>query len=186
MVPSRETAHFDPQPWDEGDEKLPGVCERGGYFLRNGKGEKWVVGGRVVRPLARREETGGKFGVYEVRDSSLFSSSMKDFPMLRFETTHHALYIVDGTFSLTVDGKTSLATANETVFVPAGVAWKVEAESRYAHCYVFANGGGIGEVLTGVGESHKEPGLPDEVVPWDGGAAAKVKNLEKELGFVVV
>jgi len=184
MVPVREKAHFDPQPWDPAtDEKLPGVCELGGYFLKGGKGERWLAGGSVVRPLATRRETEGKFSIYEMLGSALHGEK-SGVPTLRFESTHHALFVVDGSLTLEVDGKKSVATANETVFVPAGSSWKVEAESRYARWYVFVNGGGLGEVLPGGGEKYEQPGVPDEA-----GAAvdsAKVKGLESELGFVVV
>ncbi|KAK0110721.1 hypothetical protein ONS96_002320 [Cadophora gregata f. sp. sojae] len=182
MVPVREKAHFDPQPWDpETDEKLPGKCERGGYFLRSGKGEKYVVGGTVVRPLATRRESGGRFSIYEVQGTSLFVEESR-VGKLRFESTHHALFVVDGSVRLVVDGKEEVATPNETVFVPAGSEWTVQPESRFARWYVFANGGGIGEVLASVGIAYELPGVPDEAVGFDGG---KVKGLEGELGFVV-
>ncbi|KAH7409158.1 RmlC-like cupin domain-containing protein [Cadophora sp. MPI-SDFR-AT-0126] len=183
MVPVREKAHFDPQPWDPAtDEKLPGRCERGGYFLRSGKGERWVVGGMVVRPLATRRESEGRFSIYEVQGSGL-NAAESNVGKLKFENTHHALYVVDGSLRLEVDGKEEVATANETVFVPAGLTWSVKAESRFARWYVFANGGGIGEVLTGVGSAYEFPGVPDKAMGFEVG---RVKGLEAELGFVIV
>jgi hypothetical protein len=50
MIPVRGKAQFDPQPWDGTEIKLPGVCADGGYFLRADAGEKFAVGGTVLRP----------------------------------------------------------------------------------------------------------------------------------------
>ncbi|KAH7336451.1 RmlC-like cupin domain-containing protein [Rhexocercosporidium sp. MPI-PUGE-AT-0058] len=214
MIPSRETPHYDPQPWSATDSSLPGHCSRGGYFLRANTGTKYLVPstGSVLRPLATRRETDSKFSIYEVHASSLHAKSSSSssssssgssksgtgtatgtgtaFPALKFATTHHALYIIDGTFALLVDGKSTLATGGETVFIPAGAAWRFGAESRYARCYVFANGGGVGEVMTGSGRVFGEPGvvvMPEEVVPsGEGEEAERVRGLEGELGFVVV
>ena len=183
MVPVREKAHFDPQPWDAAtDEKLPGVCERGGYFLKSGKGERFVVGGTVVRPLATRRETDGRFSIYEVQGAASHAEK-SGVGRLRFETVHHAVYVVDGSLKLEVDGKSEMATAGETVFVPAGLSWSVNVESKYARWYVFANGGGVGEVLTSVGSVYELPGVPDEALEFDVG---KAKGLEGELGFAIV
>lgn len=182
MVPCREKPHFEPQPWDEStDSSLPGTCARGGYFLRADAGKRHVVGGTVIRPLATRAETDDRFSVYELLSSSLHSSEGFTTP-LTFKETHHAIYVVDGTLTLSISGSTSVASAGETMFVPAGTSWKVDAESRFAKSYVFANGGGIGEVLSSVGEAYESPGVPDDAVSFDEG---KLKGLEGTLGFSV-
>jgi hypothetical protein len=64
MVPVRDKEHFEPQPWDGSENVLPGVCANGGYFLKADAGPKFVAGGTVVRPLATRRESGGKFSVF--------------------------------------------------------------------------------------------------------------------------
>ncbi len=181
MVPCREKAHFEPQPWDEDDETLPGKCERGGYFLRAGAGRRYVVGGTVVRALATRAETDGKFSIYELLASSLHASKSFSVP-LNFKETHHAIYVLDGTFTLSVDGSASVASVGETVFVPAGMEWRVEAESRFARAYVFANGGGLGEALSFLGSEFGFPGVPDDAMAFD---EVKLKGLQEKLGFSV-
>ncbi|KAL5317715.1 hypothetical protein ACEPPN_014813 [Leptodophora sp. 'Broadleaf-Isolate-01'] len=201
MIPAREKPHYDPQPWSPTDSSLPGHCSRGGYFLRAGTGTKYLVPstGTVIRPLATRAETDSKFSVYEVHASSLYNitdPSKSTFPALKFTSTHHAIYVIDGTFTLTVNGDTTLATGGETVFVPAGAEWMFSAQSRYARCYVFANGGGVGEVMTRVGREWSEPGVQPEVGAEvlvegkEGGGEEtqreKIRGLEGELGVVDV
>ncbi|KUJ15465.1 RmlC-like cupin [Mollisia scopiformis] len=182
MIPVREKAQFDPQPWDGTETRLPGKCETGGYFLRVGAGEKFVVGGTVVRALARREETGGRFSIYEVGASEIHRGKGVG-RKLEFRDTHHAIYTVEGVLRLSIDGSEVSTTAGETTFVPAGTKWSFEAGSGYARAYVFANGGGIGEVLTSVGSKYEFPGVPAEAESWD---ESKLKGLETELKYVVI
>lgn len=182
MIPVREKAQFDPQPWDGSEIKLPGVCEDGGYFLREGAGDKWVLGGTVVRPLARREETNGRFSIYSLEASSLHAGKGLS-KQLKFRKTHHALYTVEGVVKIVIDGSEVVTTVGETTFVPAGTSWSVNAESVYARVYVFANGGGVGEILTSLGERYEFSAVPSEAGSWEEG---KLKGLEDSLGFVVV
>jgi mannose-6-phosphate isomerase-like protein (cupin superfamily) len=181
MIPVREKAQFDPQPWDGTEIKLPGVCENGGYYLREGAGDKWVVGGTVVRPLASRAETNGRFSIYSLEASSFHAGKGLVKPV-KFEKTHHAIHTVDGIVKLVIDGSEVKTTVGETTFVPAGTSWSFEAESTFARAYIFANGGGIGEILTNVGEKYGFPAVPAEAAAWD---EAKIKGLEAELGFTV-
>lgn len=181
MIPVREKAQFDPQPWDGSEIKLPGACEDGGYFLKENAGEKWAAGGTVVRPMATRKETRDRFSIYSIEAGSIHSA--KGLKTVKFETTHHAIYTVDGVMKLTIDGSEVNTTVGETTFVPAGTSWSFEAESTYARVYVFANGGGVGEILTSVGEKYVFPAVPAEAGSWD---ESKLKSLEAELSFVVV
>jgi mannose-6-phosphate isomerase-like protein (cupin superfamily) len=182
MIPVRDKAQFDPQPWDGSEVKLPGVCENGGYYLKEGAGDKWTVGGMVVRPMATRKETNDRFSICTLEASSLHAGKGLG-RAVKFEKTHHAIYTVDGVMKLTIDGSEASTTVGETTFVPAGTSWTIEAASLYARVYVFANGGGLGEILTRVGTKYEAPSVPSEVASWEEGAVA---GLEAELGFSVL
>jgi hypothetical protein len=182
MIPVREKAQFDPQPWDGTENKLPGVCENGGYFLKEGMGEKRAVGGTVVRPLATRKESSGRFSIYSLEGSSLHVGKGL-IKTVEFKDTHHAIHTVDGVVKLIIDGSEVKTTVGETTFIPAGIKWSFEAESTYARAYVFANGGGIGEILQSVGSRYEFPTVPADAVAWD---ESKLKALESELKFAVV
>jgi len=158
---------------------LPGKCENGGYFLKDGEGEKFAVGGTVVRGLCTRKETNGRFSIYGVEASSAHTG--KGLKALNFKDTHHAFQTTDGVLKLVIEGKNTLVSAGETVFVPAGTAFSVEAETSYAKAYVFANGGGIGEVVSTMGIKHEALLVPEEAVAVD---EAKLKTLDAELGIV--
>jgi hypothetical protein len=179
MIPVREKAQFDPQPWDGTENKLPGACDDGGYFLKDGTGDKWAVGGMVVRPLATRKETNGRFSIYGLEGSSLHVGKGLN-KAVEFKDTHHAIQTVDGVVKLVIDGSEVKTTVGETTFVPAGTKWSFEAESTYARVYVFANGGGIGEVLQSVGSRYDFPTVPADAMTWD---ESKLKVLESELMF---
>lgn len=182
MIPVREKQSFDPQPWDGTENVLPGKVEDGGYFLRNGEGGKVVTGGVITRALASRKETDGRFSIYCLEASSLLAEKGGLGREVQFEDTHHAIYTVDGIVKLNIDGSEVRTTVGETTFVPAGTKWSFEAGSVYARAYVFANGGGIGEVLTSVGSKYEFAGVPAEVENWD---ESELKSLEAELKFTM-
>ena len=182
MIPVRDKAQFDPQPWDGTENKLPGVCENGGYFLKEGAGEKFAVGGTVIRPMATRKESNGRFSIYSIEGSS-FHAGKGMAKALEFKDTHHAIYTVEGVLKLVIDGSEVKTTAGETTFVPAGTKWSFDAASVYARAYVFANGGGMGEVLTSVGTKYEMAGLPQTSEAWD---ESKLKGLESELKLLVI
>lgn len=75
--------------------------------------------------------------------------------------------------------------AAETVFIPARKAWKMATESVWAKWYVFANGGGIGEVLMGVGAAYEGAVVPggEDIQAWN---RSKLAELQKELDFMAL
>ncbi|THV44099.1 hypothetical protein BGAL_0734g00030 [Botrytis galanthina] len=179
MIPVREKKSFDPQPWNGTENKLPGKCENGGYFLKEGEGEKTVIGGTVVRAMCRREETNNRFSIYDILGSSIHASKAFN-KEVQFKDTHHAIYTVDGALKLTIGEEEVIAPAGETTFVPAGTKFKVGFETVYARAYVFANGGGIGELLNGLGSVYESVAVPNEVEgSWDEG---KLKELGTKIG----
>jgi hypothetical protein len=184
MIPVRDKASFDPQPWTGNENKLPGVCENGGYFLKDGAGEKFQIGGTVVRPMASRKETNGRFSIYDIQGSS-FHAGKGLTKALEFKDVHHAIHTMEGVVKLVIDGSEVKTSVFETTFVPAGAKWSFEAESPYARAYVFANGGGIGEVLSKLGSKYESVAVPQvgETAVWE---ESKLKELEKELNFTVI
>ncbi|KAL3428227.1 cupin domain-containing protein [Phlyctema vagabunda] len=185
MIPVRDKAHFEPQPWDGSEKTLPGKCENGGYFLKEGAGEKYAVGSTVVRPLCTRKETDGRFSIYELQGSRLTGGTPAQ--AFQFAETHHAIFTVEGVLELTVDGSTVKTTANETTFVPAGAKWSLGVESSWARAYIFANGGGVGEVFTTLGSRYELPAVP-QLQPGESEAMdpARLKGLADELKFTVI
>ena len=184
MIPVRDKAQFDPQPWNGTETKLPGVCENGGYFLKADAGEKFVLGGTVVRPLASRKETNGRFSIYDIEGSS-FHAGKGLTKTLEFKDVHHAVYTVEGIVKLVIDGSEVKTTVGETTFVPAGTKWCFEAQTAYARAYVVANGGGIGEILSTLGTKYELTAVPQigETTAWE---ENKLKGLEGELNFTVI
>jgi len=105
----------------------------------------------------------------------------------RWDTSfaNHAIHTIEGVVKLVIDGKEVKATVGETTFVPAGTQWTYAAESIYSRAYVFANGAGIGGVLTTLGSKYTSAVLPqaEEVTALD---ETKLKGLETELKFTVI
>lgn len=185
MVPVREKPQFYPQAWDGTESKLPGVCENGGYFLKADTGPKFTVGGTIVRPLATRKESNGKFSVYSIEGSKLHQGKGLEEKTFTFEKTHHVIQVLEGLVSVVIEGEEAIVGSMETIFMPAGKNWSCKVESAFAKYYVFANGGGIGEIFTTVGSPFQWAVVPEaaDVSGWNEKA---LKTSEKELGVVIV
>jgi len=83
-----------------------------------------------------------------------------------------------------IDGNEVATTVGEATFVPAGTKWSFESESVYSRAYIFANGGGIGEILTSVGSKYESVAVPQpsEEGKWD---ESKLSGLESVFEFTV-
>jgi mannose-6-phosphate isomerase-like protein (cupin superfamily) len=185
MVPVREKQSYDPQPWDGTESKLPGVCENGGYFLKADSGPKFDVGGTIVRPLATRKESNGKFSIYSIEGSRFHHGKGLEGKTFKFEKTHHVIQVTEGSLKVIIEGEEAIIGSMETIFVPAGKQWSSEVVGNFAKYFVFANGGGIGELLTTVGSPFKWAVVPEaaDVSAWNEEA---LKDSATELGFVIV
>lgn len=185
MIPVRDKASFDPQPWDGTESLLPGVCENGGYFLKADTGPKFVTGGTIVRPLATTKESDGKFSIYSVEGSKLHHGKGLEKTTFKFDKTHHVIQVIEGLLSVVINGKETIVGSMETVFIPAGAEWRCAADSVAVKYYVFANGGGIGEVLTKTGSPFQWAVVPEagDVCGWD---EKQLEGLQKELQFATV
>lgn len=184
MVPQPQHPHFDPQPWSADDTTLPGGLEP--YFLRNGTGPKYLIGGTVCTPFATTKESAGRFCIGSVEGSSQHSSNASIFAgpaHLKFHTTHHCVQIADGTVHFTVDGAEGTLSVGETLFIPAGTAFRFDFASALAKMYVFANGAGLVELLCALGTGYIAPVIPEQAREWD---PEGLVRLGKDFGYAVV
>jgi quercetin dioxygenase-like cupin family protein len=168
MVPCPQYKSFDPQPWMESDNNLPGRLAP--YFLKSKSGPAYVVGGLVCRPLITTAESHGKFaiglmeGSCQHRENTIFTQTRGQ---LSFSTVHHAFFVVDGKVEAVVDGHPVTLHAGELVYVPKGLKFSLEVLSRFARFYAFSNGGGLVEMLRELGKPWSLPTLPERVEPWN-------------------
>ncbi len=180
MVPQPQHPHFEPQPWAQDDNRLPGKLEP--YFLRNDLGPKYLLGGTLCTPLATTAESHSRFSVGSVEGSSCHSSAslFANGKSVTFNTTHHCVQVVDGRMDFVVNGARGSLAAGETLFIPAGMKFCFEFCSSLAKMYVFSNGGGLVELLCKLGMVYQAPVLPAKAAAWDSSSLSKY---EKELGY---
>lgn len=146
MIPCPQHVACQPGEWTAKDSRLPGSLEP--YFLKNGTGPAYVIGGTVLRPLITTAETDGKFSIASLEGSSnvslqtsLFTGSGR---RLKFSGVHHAFQVVEGAASFSIGSRRpSRVCAGELVYVPKDTEFTLEFASRYAKVYVFVNGRGL-------------------------------------------
>jgi quercetin dioxygenase-like cupin family protein len=181
MVPQPMHPKFEPQAWDGAEKTLPGGLEL--YFLKAGSAPGWVVGGTVVRVLCGMGESGGKFVIGRVEGSGMHKGGLfEGKKTIRFENTQHCFQVDQGTVRFTIDGATGELSSMETVYIPAGKEFSFEVTSSLGSAYVFANGGGVVDLLTKLGKGYSAPLIPEKAEEFD---ASRISGLEKELGFTM-
>ena len=181
MVPVPMHPKFDPQPWVGDESVLPAGLEP--YFLKSGSGPKYLVGGTVIAPLALMQQSGGKFAIGKVEGSARHGSTIfGDGKTIKFESTHHCFQVAEGTVKFTIEGTSGNLSAMETVYIPAGKEFSFEVMSNFGSAYVFANGGGIVELLVKLGKEYKRPLIPEKPEEFD---RLDLSSLEGTLAFTM-
>ena len=159
MVPQPQHPQCDPQPWDGTENVLPGRYEP--YYLQANKGPKYLVEGLVVKPLATTQESAGNFSIGSIEGSSYHKNSVLK-SKYKFAQVHHAVHIVDCHLEVTVDGTMTTLSAFETVYIPKGSVFSLSIPSRFVRAYIFANGGGLLELLCELGEKYQHSMIPEK------------------------
>lgn len=189
MIPQPQLPTFDPQPWEETENRLPGALEP--YFLKAGTGPKFLVGGTVVQPLATAKESNGRFTIGSIEGSSYFKSSsifskIATGQEISFTSTHHCFHVADGylDFSLSGSKEQTRLGVGETVYIPAGTSFRFDFASKFAKVYVFANGTGIVKLLCSLGKLYPGtiPPETEETWEWD---AAKIDGMKELIAFEI-
>lgn len=181
MVPLPMHPKFDPQPWVGDENVLPAGLNP--YFLKSGSGPKYLVGGTIIRPLSLMEQSSGKFAIGKLEGSVRHGSDIfSNGQTIKFENTHHCFQVADGSVKFTIDGTSGTLSTMETVYIPAGKDFSFEIMSNLGSAYVFANGGGIVELLVKLGNEYKVPLIPEQAEVFDN---SRITSLEKDLGFTM-
>lgn len=163
MIPIPDKKHFEPTPWKDTENRLPGKLEP--YFLKNATGPAYLTGGTIVRPLVTTAESDGRFvigcieGSKQHAESHLFAANRR----LKFPETHHAFQVVDGAVDFEI-GTSGLSTVHngEIIYVPRDTPFNYQFHSRLAKMYCFASGPGVVELLIKAGETYSDPVVPEK------------------------
>lgn len=178
MVPCPQHKQFGPQEWQADENRLPGSPEP--YFLKNASGPAYEAGGMVCRPLITTAESHGKFAIGSLEGTSQHyqqSIFAKEERYLRFDKVHHAFQVVMGSVEFHLDSSApSKLAAGEVIYVPKSTAFRFRMASRNNKMYVFANGGGLVEMLSKLGKDHSSPIPPEKAEAVEFGALEALQS----------
>ncbi|KAJ9608055.1 hypothetical protein H2200_007043 [Cladophialophora chaetospira] len=182
MIPVRDHPQISPQAWEEGkDNTLPGKARP--YFLRAGRGPRYLLGGIVCSPLVTTAESAGRFSIAAIEGSSWHDSN----PLasaLQFSDVHHAFQVADGVIEFAVSGEDKANLhVGETIYIPKGTSFGLKIKSRFAKAYVFVSGGGLVDLLRKAGKPYHESIPPEKPEAFQ---KTDLQSLQTEVGFQLV
>lgn len=173
------------------------------YFLRSDTGPKYLLNGQSNTPLCRNVNSDGNFSISVIagngpkskypsfiRSKEAFKSGpFVEGKMIRFDSTHTLFRVIEGFFDFEVqeaDGNVHKETisANESIMVSAGNAFRYSVSSAYGRMYSFAGkGSGLEEVFIKLGRVAKKNEMvgetdDEEVSIEDLNAAVKAVGAE--------
>jgi mannose-6-phosphate isomerase-like protein (cupin superfamily) len=115
------------------------------------------------RPFITTKQNGGRFAISSIETSNKYPASDLFAKPLIFETVDHCFCVQEGCLAVMLDGQETLGREGDTLVVPSGVAFRLEARSKYVPVYAFTSGDGIEAVIHAAGEQVKGYVLLDEV-----------------------
>jgi mannose-6-phosphate isomerase-like protein (cupin superfamily) len=146
--------------WGEDEERIPDGQES--YYLRFMTGPRWMAGGLMSRPFITTKQNGGRFAIASIETSNNYPPPELFSKDLVFEEVDHCFCVQEGCLSVVLDGHETLVREGETLVVPAGSAFSLQARSRYVRVYSFTSGDGLEALIYTAGESYKGFVLPNQ------------------------
>lgn len=181
VIPVRGYKAAEPKPWSEKTDAQP---RPGPYFLQNGRGPSAVLGGTVVRPLITGSESDNTFTLGTIEGSSAYKTQILK-GGFKFSTVNHALHVSDGYIRATVDGETERVGPGELLWLPAGSLFSIEVDTRYFKSYIYAQPGGLIDLLYQAGKDNPHTGIncmiPESPAPFD---REKLLRLDSQFKFM--
>lgn len=100
-----------------------------------------------------------------------------------FTNVYHCFYVLEGQFKFKIKGDSewTYTDVGDSFFVPSRTFFIGDVASETARLILFANGGGVDEMVVKGGYSHEGP-LPEAIGKWDGWDEARVKSACAQLG----
>ena len=121
---------------DATDRAFPGA--KSSYVLQAGHGARARLGGHLVTTLLTGSLSDDALDMIVIE-----GGRGAKLPKLHHQTTHVALFVLDGTLKLTLDGYTHHLAAHDVATIPAGVPYATEVTSGSAR-WIASGGNGNG------------------------------------------
>ena len=153
------------EEWKPDDNQLPDGQQ--GYFLRYMTGPRWMAGGWLSRPFVTTKQNGGRFAISSIESSDKYSTSEIFSRPLVFEKVDHCFSVQEGCLAVILGGQETLIREGDTLVVPAGSAFSLQARSKYVRVYSFTSGDGIEALIHAAGDLAKGFVLPDKAPTCD-------------------
>jgi quercetin 2,3-dioxygenase len=133
------------EPSTGADDTLPGI--QNAYFLRAGEGPRQLFAGGLVTSLCTGAETDGKLNMF-----TLEMPRGAGVPAHVHDETTEALYVLEGSLRVWLDGEEHVVGGGAFVNIPAGTSHRWEGGGFFTKAIAMSTPGGLERVLERAGE----------------------------------
>ncbi|WP_249039672.1 quercetin 2,3-dioxygenase [Archangium gephyra] len=156
--------------------KLPGKAVP--YYIRNGEGERYLVGGLVADLVARGEDTQDLFETAVLtggRDANL--------PLHTHARTHEALLVLDGEVELWLGKEHHLLIRGDFASIPEGTPHALKMRSHRTQLISWSTGKEMSPFYMALGQPYAGHVQPPEVNPELSGELLKKAEASADVRF---
>lgn len=161
--------------WQDDENRLPDGQEP--YYLRFMTGPRWMAGGWMSRPFITTKQNGGRFAISSIETSDRYPPSDLFSKPITFDNVDHCFVMQEGCLGVTLKGQETMIREGDTLVVPSGSAFSLQARSKYVRVYSFTSGDGLEALIHSAGEPAKGFVLPDKAPALD---AERLKQALKD------
>jgi len=138
--------------------KLPGTSVP--YYLRNGEGERYLVGGMVAARIARGEDTQELFEA-----TVLTGGRSANLPLHTHARSHEALFVLDGEVELWLGQEHYLLIRGDYASIPEGTPHAFTMRSHRTQLISWTLGGEAGALYPALGQPYAGYVQPPDANP---------------------
>ena len=164
--------------WTEQDNKIPSGTET--YYLKANTGPRYLLGGVLSRPFITTKQCDGKFAITSIESSRKYGDSVLS-RSFSLQSTHQVFCVLDGSIEIRTDGGSTKVAANETAFIPAGLAISLKFLTGYVRVWVYSSGDGLESLIEEAGGSFDGVIIPEEARAVD---EQKLKQAAERLKII--
>lgn len=165
--------------WTEADHTIPSGVQP--YYLQANSGPTYLLGGVMSRPFITTQQNNANFAITSIESSRKLGSNVLE-KGFAFNKVHQVYTVLDGSLSISLDGKQNEVRAGDTVFIPAGTRVGVRFVDNYVRFWSFTSGDALNTLISEAGREYEGKLVPNKPEDID---VKRVAEIAERIGLQI-